>query len=133
MTLELRPATDEDTPACAALLGVAINRFAELTAGEELLVADVGGEVVGLAGVWHPESFLHHLYVAEPWRDRGVGSALLGEVQRLVAGPLWLKVQTTNVRAQRFYARHGLRPAEEGVGDDGPWIAMRSEGPGVPD
>jgi GNAT superfamily N-acetyltransferase len=62
------------------------------------------------------------LHVAGQWR--GVGSALIGAVERLAAGEgcdrLWLVTTNDNVDALRFYQRRGFRLAalHPGAADD---------------
>ena len=54
------------------------------------------------------------LFVAEPWRGRGIGSALLGGALGWMddhsANPRRLGVMAGNERAFAFYARFGFRP-----------------------
>jgi GNAT superfamily N-acetyltransferase len=90
---------------------------------EETYVAVEGGRVLGLAGYYRPQNFIHSLYV--DLRGRGVGRVLLNHVL-LVAepGPVSLKVQAPNLRAQAFYLREGFVCLEHGrdVGSDIAWI-----------
>ena len=71
----------------------------------------------------------HSLYVEA--RGRGVGKALLDHVSRVVDGPLSLKVQAPNGRAQAFYAREGFRCVERGQdpGSDVAWLRLVREHP----
>jgi GNAT superfamily N-acetyltransferase len=73
---------------------------------EEIYVAVQDGRIVGLAGFYRPQNFLHSLYVDE--RGRGVGKALLDHVSAVADGPVSLKVQEPNRRAQAFYDREGF-------------------------
>ena len=58
---------------------------------------------------------IHHLYVAEPWRGRGIGGALVSEALRLGAalGASYCTVTATpdNRAAQSFYASLGFKDA----------------------
>jgi len=96
---------------------------------EEVYVALEDGRILGLAAIYRPQKFLHSLYVAE--RGRGVGKALLDHVARIVGGPLSLKVQEPNARAQAFYAREGFRCVERGRdrGSDVPWLRLVRDPP----
>lgn len=88
-----------------------------------LLVADRGGEVVGYAylsveahdyehlleaAVW-----LNDLWVEERARGSGAADALFDEARRRAAKTghrtFVLNVAEANTRAQRFFARHGMR------------------------
>lgn len=88
---------------------------------EEIYVAVEGGRIVGLAGFFRPQNFLHSLYVDE--RGRGIGKALLDRVQAAADGPVSLKVQAPNRRAQAFYRREGFLCVEHGrdPGSDIAW------------
>lgn len=96
---------------------------------EEVYVAVENGRILGLAAIYRPQKFLHSLYVDE--RGRGVGKALLDHVARIVDGPLSLKVQEPNTRAQAFYAREGFRCVERGRdrGSDVPWLRLVRDPP----
>lgn len=54
---------------------------------------------------------LSPLYVQERFTCQGIGSALLAHAENLVVGhtgnPLWLSINTKNVRAMAFYEAHG--------------------------
>lgn len=87
---------------------------------EEVYVAVDGERLLGLASLYRPDSFLHSLYVEA--RGLGVGKALLDHVVKGADGPLHLKCQVPNIRAQAFYAREGFAVVEEGC-DPGAAIA----------
>ena len=87
---------------------------------EEIYVALDADRIVGLAALFAPQNFLHSLYVAE--RGRGIGKALLDHVARTLDGPLQLKCQAANTRAQAFNAREGFRVTERGSDDGIAWI-----------
>jgi GNAT superfamily N-acetyltransferase len=135
--VEVRRARTEEIGACADLyLRVLTETFTWLpperhrrddflraAKEEETYVAVEGGRVLGLAGYYRPQNFIHSLYV--DLRGRGVGRVLLNHVL-LVAepGPVSLKVQAPNLRAQAFYLREGFVCLEHGrdVGSDIAWI-----------
>jgi GNAT superfamily N-acetyltransferase len=91
---------------------------------EEVYVATDGGRIVGIAAFFRPQNFLHSLYVEA--RGAGVGKALLDHVASLADGPLSLKVQAPNVRAQTFYRREGFLCTEQGrdPGSDIAWLRL---------
>ena len=81
-----------------------------------LQVAKVDERLVGYAlvrsGVPQPsvpetDSELYTLYVQEPFTRSGVGSALL-QAARAGNDGLWLMVNVQNLRACRFYEKHGF-------------------------
>jgi ribosomal protein S18 acetylase RimI-like enzyme len=91
---------------------------------EEIYVAVAAGRIVGLAGFYRPQNFLHSLYVDV--RGQGVGQALLDHVTAQASGPLSLKVQAPNLAAQAFYARQGFTCVEHGrdPGSDVAWLRL---------
>jgi len=91
---------------------------------EEIYVAVDEGRIVGIAAFFRPQNFLHSLYVDD--RRRGVGKALLDHVIRMADGPLSLKVQAPNLRAQAFYRREGFLCTEQGrdAGSDVSWLRL---------
>jgi GNAT superfamily N-acetyltransferase len=143
--LEIRTARPEEIQACADLyLKVLTETFTWLAPErhdrreflrsvreEEIYVALEGGRIVAVAGYYRPLNFLHSLYVDA--RGRGVGKALLDHVSTVASGPLSLKVQAANHRAQAFYVREGFVATERGRdrGSDVVWIRLvRKKQPG---
>lgn len=98
--------------------------FLRAARDEAVWVAVEDGRILGLAAVYPPQNFLHSLYVAE--RGRGIGKALLERVSDEADGPLSLKVQAPNLRAQAFYAREGFTCVERGrdPGTDVGWLRL---------
>ena len=139
--LEVRDARPEEIPACADLyLRVLRDTFTwqaperhhredflRAARDEEVYVAVQGGEIVGLAAFYRPQNFLHSLYVDR--RGERVGKALLDHVLAVADGPVSLKVQAPNRRAQRFYAREGFSCVERGQdkGSDVAWLRLVRE------
>jgi GNAT superfamily N-acetyltransferase len=87
---------------------------------EEVYVAIEAGRIVGLAAFYRPQNFLHSLFVAD--RGRGVGKALLDHVSAQADGPLSLKCQAANLRAQAFYRREGFACVEAGSDNGVAWL-----------
>ena len=135
-SLEIRKARPEEISACADLyLKVLVDTFTWLeperhrredflksVRDEDIYVAVENGRLIGVAGFYRPQNFLHSLYVLD--RGRGIGKALLDHVSAAADGPVSLKVQTANKRAQRFYERNGFVCVEDGR-DWGSDIAWR--------
>jgi GNAT superfamily N-acetyltransferase len=94
---------------------------------EEVYVAVVDGAILGIAALYRPQNFLHSLYVED--RGRGIGKALLDRVSAEADGPLSLKVQAPNRRAQAFYAREGFVCIEHGrdADSDVAWLRLVRE------
>lgn len=89
---------------------------------DSLLIADTG-EVAGFV-MFSAESggyeqdctrgVIENLYVRPPYRDGGIGAALLETAEELLhadgADAVALEVMAANEDARRFYRRHGYRP-----------------------
>ena len=71
------------------------------------VVAEAGGLVVGYASV--TRRHLENLFVDPGVQGRGVGAALLREVEARLPGvePITLHCLQVNADARRFYERHG--------------------------
>ena len=137
--MRVRPARRDELGACAALYhrvvretftwlptDDAADRFLAEAEEEEVYVAEIDGSLVGLAGFYRPDNFLHSLYIDAEARGRGVGSALLAHVRASANGPLSLKVQKLNTAAVAFYQARGMEIRDEGGLDDpgGGWWRM---------
>lgn len=90
--------------------------LAACTSGVDVLeIAECAGERCGLvlvrpAGV-AGAPYIVSIAVTPAFRSRGVGAALLAHVERTYRGRsrhLFLCVSSFNVRARRFYERHGF-------------------------
>lgn len=103
--------------------------FLAATREEEIYVAVEDSRILGIAGFYRPLNFLHSLYVEA--RGRGVGKALIDHLSAVADGPVSLKVQEPNRRAQAFYAREGFVFVERGrdYGADVAWLRLRREQP----
>jgi GNAT superfamily N-acetyltransferase len=141
--LEIRRARPDEIQACADLYMKVLTdtftwlaperhdrrEFMRSVRDEEIYVALQDGRIIGVAGFYRPLNFIHSLYV-EP-RGRGVGKALLDHLCACARGPVSLKVQAANRRAQAFYAREGFVATETGrdPGSDIVWIRLVKEKP----
>ena len=94
---------------------------------EEVYVAVEDGVILGLASFYRPQNFIHSLYAQR--RGQGVGKALLDHLAAVADGPLSLKVQEPNLRAQAFYAREGFVRCERGYDPDSEiaWLQLVRE------
>ncbi|HUJ61174.1 MAG TPA: GNAT family N-acetyltransferase [Kofleriaceae bacterium] len=89
--------------------------FAPWAQWERGWVAEAGGAIRGFATVehepWHQRLVLWFLYIAPEWRRRGVGRALLAEVEshgrELGASHVWLETSNVNVPGVAAYERLG--------------------------
>lgn len=121
--MRIRPALESDHAALAELFLLArresfdwedtsrfrLEDFAVQTEGEAIYLAEdeESGDLLGFISVWEPECFVHHLFIAQEQRGRGVGRALLSDLQWRMAGPFRLKCVAANEAALAFYRRLG--------------------------
>ncbi len=134
--ITVRRARPEELGACAALYVQVLtdtftwvdparhreSDFYRAARDEEIWVAVEDGRIVGIAGFYGPQNFLHSLYVSD--RGRGIGKALLDHVCACADGPVQLKCQAKNLRAQAFYAREGFVCLERGEDDGVAWLRL---------
>lgn len=121
--LSIRPLTPELVEAMAAAKpgwgAAAPSWWESMQAGRStLLVALDGEEPVGVAQLVHSEiPEVCNVGVLEQHRGRGIGTALMGEAERLArpVGRLRLGVGTDNPEARRLYERLGYRGLGETV------------------
>jgi GNAT superfamily N-acetyltransferase len=137
----VRPFRPGDEDACAGIFNRAWSaalpdlprrmdgrEFLNQTRGEEILVAEADGRLLGFASVYRPDAFIHHLFVEPAFHRRGVGGALLDRALALAGGSATLKCLRRNEGAWAFYARAGWREVEQGADEWGEWgrLAMRT-------
>ena len=138
MTVEVRRARPDELGACADLYVRVLSDtftwlprdrhrredFLRAAREEEVYVAVEDRRILGLAAFFRPQNFLHSLYVDA--RRRGIGKALLDHIAATADGPLSLKVQAPNLRAQAFYRREGFLCTEQGrdPGSDVDWFRL---------
>ena len=94
----------------------------------DVWVADLDGVVVGqlmLAPGW-----LHHLYIDPSWMGRGLGDQFMALARQRQPDGLQLWAFQSNVRARRFYERHGFVAVEytDGRGNEEHWPDVRYVG-----
>jgi GNAT superfamily N-acetyltransferase len=99
--------------------------FARDTEGETILVATgSNGEILGFVAAWEPDRFIHHLYVRNGSRGRGVGRELLESLGSRLPLPWQLKCVRANIAALSFYVGQGWREISFGTGEDGPYVVL---------
>jgi ribosomal protein S18 acetylase RimI-like enzyme len=136
-TVTIRTALVSDVAACARLFALGQqeidpksppwheSEFSDQVAGEDILVAASGIQVVGFLSLWRPDAFVHFLHVAKPWRRRGVGERLLATARREVLRPLELKCLISNRAALSFYRCLGWQPTGTAHGVTVPYARLR--------
>ena len=122
----LRPMARADIAAVAALEAETFtmpwsrDTFSDLLDRPDAACVVAVAPGIGLAGYavyWWAggEAELGDIAVREPWRGRGIGSALIGEVLEGAsargAERLFLEVREGNRAARSLYRRHGFREA----------------------
>ena len=75
---------------------------------ETTLVADVDGRVAGFGVIIETNNELRAVYVAAEYGNRGIGSALLREIERLARQRSCTELRMdSSLTAASFYLRHG--------------------------
>jgi ribosomal protein S18 acetylase RimI-like enzyme len=136
--MEVRRARSDELGACADLYVRVLREtftwlpperhrredFLRAAREEEVYVAVGDRVILGVAGFYRPQAFLHSLYVGA--RGEGVGKALVDHIAATVDSPISLKVQAPNLRAQAFYRREGFLCTEHGrdPGSDIAWLRL---------
>lgn len=135
--MNIRESTPADRAALSALYArvcredlqlesAAPEEFLSASRGEILLIAECDGQLAGFASVWQPTRFVHFLFVARPFRRRGVGSALLDACAARFGRPLSLKCLKRNLPALAFYRELGFRVQSQGESEEGEfWLLSR--------
>ena len=113
-----RRSRDENQPWLEARMSYSgdddLRHFREVVAREnDVWLALSAGRVLGLLALH--DGFIAQLYVDPAAQRRGVGSALIAHASALSPAGLSLYTHQRNLRARRFYERHGFRPAAFGV------------------
>ncbi len=128
--LPLRPATEADAPALAALwrrawasanpsvaeVAPLAHWLARVQAEFVLpclaMLDERDGAIVAFLVLDVEGAHLHQLFVDPGLQGCGIGATLVAQVCRLCPAGWSLHVASTNLRARRFYARCGLREQE---------------------
>jgi GNAT superfamily N-acetyltransferase len=78
------------------------------------------GLILGIAATSEADGvlWLDQLYVSPPWVGHGIGARLLALVISKTRLPVHLHCFAENVRARRFYERHGFVPLAFGDGSE---------------
>ncbi|SFN32275.1 Ribosomal protein S18 acetylase RimI [Izhakiella capsodis] len=98
--------------------------FDQIIIGERVWVAIEQGYRVGFAAVSVNDNFLHSLYIAPGWQRRGIGSALLDEVETTFTSIGALKCLSANTAALAFYLQRGWHRVSSGESELGSYELM---------
>src|SRR3954452_25410082 len=101
--------------------------FAGDTMGEVLYVAvGAGDDAVGFVSAWEPDGFIHHLYVRDGLKGKGIGTQLLAAIGSRLPRPWRLKCVRANQAALGFYLAQGWLEVASGSGADGPYALLEN-------
>jgi ribosomal protein S18 acetylase RimI-like enzyme len=88
----------------------------ELASGWKVFVGiDAGNRLAGFLALKPDVGQLDQIFVAPTAQRQGVGRALSGFAKRQMPNGIWLRTDSDNVGACRFYERFGFRRGEVGV------------------
>lgn len=84
----------------------------------QVIVAERGSTIVAMMSIESApgRSWIHHLYVHPDEVGKGVGTTLLQHALGTLPPPVRLYTFQSNLRARRFYERHGFTPIAFGDG-----------------
>ena len=100
--------------------------FTKVSEGETVVVCcDREDNVLGFVSVYEPDSFVHHLYVAQGCQGQGVGTALLDSLNAWVSMPWHLKCVARNGSALAFYLARGWVEENRAQGPEGPYVLLK--------
>jgi len=140
LPVDIRRARADEMAACAALYVRAGDAaftwrpkgwftaadFLRFSNAEEVYVACSHGAILGLLSFFRPSNFVHALYIDPLAQGFGIGTALLKAAEKFASGPLSLKTDEPNIRARRFYERHGFVTAgDTGVDQGVKWLRLK--------
>jgi len=87
----------------------------EISATEQVWVAEVNGRIVGFLAVKQAAGYLHQLFVDPEWQRQGIGTALMTKAKALAPEGLSLHTLEQNAEARAFWENHGFRPGRTGI------------------
>jgi GNAT superfamily N-acetyltransferase len=99
--------------------------FSRDTEGEAILVAvDHNDEPEGFISVWKSDRFIHHVYVRNSSRRKGIGQALFDALKKQMPKPWRLKCVRGNSEAIAFYLGQGWNEVASGTSEEGPFALL---------
>ncbi len=93
--------------------------FDRAVIGEKIIVAEQNEKVVGFASIEMYENFLHNLFIDPEAQGQGVGSYLIGIVEKNFTRTGALKCLTKNEAAIAFYLNRGWEIISSGESPSG--------------
>lgn len=87
----------------------------EIVPAAEIVVAEIGGAIVGFVTVDPRTLYLDQIVVAPESWGSGIGTALIDAAKTISPSGLDLDVNVDNARAIRFYAKYGFVVRSSGV------------------
>ncbi len=83
----------------------------EIDGGVEFWGYERQGDLVGVMGIQHIQdvTLIRHSYVRTPYRNQGIGGALLSSLRQKTTHPILVGTWAHATWAIRFYEKHGFR------------------------
>lgn len=137
--LLIRKATEKDTEILEILFQITrqntfklsspqnfkIGDYKKSVEGEEVWVAEVDGNIAGFISLWIQDNFIHNLFVHPDYQGCGIGAQLLQKAEGHLSPPMELKVTTDNIKAFKFYEKHGWKKISIHEDEPEPYILLR--------
>ena len=102
-----------------------LNDYMESVAGEEVWVSEKNGIITGFISMWLQDNFIHNLFIHPDWQGLGIGGQLLKTAEERLLSPMELKVKTENLKACKFYQKHGWEEVFINEGAYEPYFTYR--------
>lgn len=102
-----------------------LNDYLESVAGEEVWVAEKNSVIVGFVSMWLQDNFIHNLFVHPTWQNQGIGKSLLKKAETRLKTPMELKVKIENLKACKFYQKHGWQEVTINSNPSEPYFTYR--------
>jgi ribosomal protein S18 acetylase RimI-like enzyme len=93
--------------------------------GEKVWVVEKDGDIVGFISIWIQDNFIHNLFVHPNYQGCGIGAQLLQKAEEYLSRPMELKVTTENIKAFKFYEKHGWKKISIHEDELEPYILLR--------
>ena len=104
-----------------------IGDFIQSTVGDEVLVGEIDGVVIGFISLYLQDNFIHNLFVDPQYQGQGFGNQLLLFAETQLVKPMTLKVAMDNLKVCSFYEKYRWYKVAEFPNAQEPYILYRKD------
>lgn len=101
-----------------------ISDFDKETDDEHIFVIHFNNTVAGFISFWQRDNFIHHLYIASEFQQKGLGTMLLQTLLEKTTSPVTLKCLKKNKRALIFYEKNGFTKKGTGIANNETYVLL---------